>query len=205
MIRNSTVGYRAEGLALDLQALADGDQGAGDGGLVAAGEASAAMRGLAESASGVTGAIETLAAKSEKIGGIVTTITGLAEQTNLLALNAAIEAARAGEQGKGFAVVAEEVRKLAEESQVAAQTIGSLVHELRRTGGGIGVAAKVFRMVLQSAALGLGAYLVIRQEMSGGSMIAGSWRVPIRPGRWSACSSSPARTARSGSSSCACG
>ena len=68
-------------------------------GLVAAGEASAAMRGLAESASGVTGAIETLAAKSERIGGIVNTITGLAEQTNLLALNAAIEAARAGEQG----------------------------------------------------------------------------------------------------------
>ena len=40
-------------------------------GLVAAGEASAAMRGLAESATGVTGAIETLAAKSERIGGIV--------------------------------------------------------------------------------------------------------------------------------------
>ena len=39
---------------------------------------------------------------------------------------------------------------------------------------GIGVAAKVFRMVLQSSALGLGAYLVIYNEMSGGSMIAGS-------------------------------
>jgi ATP-binding cassette subfamily C protein PrsD len=39
---------------------------------------------------------------------------------------------------------------------------------------GIGVAAKVFRMVLQSSALGLGAYLVIHGEMSGGSMIAAS-------------------------------
>lgn len=40
--------------------------------------------------------------------------------------------------------------------------------------GRIGAAAKVFRMVLQSGALGLGAYLVIRNELSPGSMIAAS-------------------------------
>ena len=39
---------------------------------------------------------------------------------------------------------------------------------------GLGAVAKSFRMVLQSAALGLGAYLVIRGEMSGGAMIAAS-------------------------------
>ena len=75
------------------------------------------MHAVRESATEAAARSATLGAKSEQIGGIVDTITGLAEQTNLLALNAAIEAARAGEQGKGFAVVAEEVRKLAEESQ----------------------------------------------------------------------------------------
>ena len=39
---------------------------------------------------------------------------------------------------------------------------------------GIGAAARVFRMAFQSAVLGLGAYLVIQQQMSPGSMIAAS-------------------------------
>jgi methyl-accepting chemotaxis protein len=78
-----------------------------------------------------TEAIRELGAKSERIEGIVATITGIAEQTNLLALNAAIEAARAGEQGRGFAVVAEEVRKLAEESKNAAASIATLIAETR--------------------------------------------------------------------------
>jgi ATP-binding cassette subfamily C protein PrsD len=39
---------------------------------------------------------------------------------------------------------------------------------------GLGTFAKVFRMVLQSAVLGLGAFLAIRGEVSGGAMIAAS-------------------------------
>src|SRR6478609_7542486 len=40
--------------------------------------------------------------------------------------------------------------------------------------GGFGSASKVLRLLLQSVILGLGAYLVIRQELTAGAMIAAS-------------------------------
>ena len=81
------------------------------------------IKAIAEQVQSSAAIIDTLGKRSDEIGTIVETISGIAEQTNLLALNAAIEAARAGEAGKGFAVVAEEVRKLAEQSGIAAQDI----------------------------------------------------------------------------------
>jgi methyl-accepting chemotaxis protein len=121
-------------------------------GVEAAGEANEAMRSVRDSSDRVTTAITELAAKSEQIGAIVQTITGIAAQTNLLALNAAIEAARAGEQGRGFAVVAEEVRKLAEESEHAAQEISGLIDSIQtETGHSVTVVEEGAKRTIEGA------------------------------------------------------
>lgn len=75
----------------------------------------------------LTKSMENIEDASNQIANIIKTIEDIASETNLLSLNASIEAARAGDAGRGFAVVADEIRKLAEESSVAAQNTTKLI------------------------------------------------------------------------------
>jgi methyl-accepting chemotaxis protein len=78
------------------------------------------VRTIVEQAAGQVRELNTTAADINKF---VVSVGRIAEQTNLLSLNAAIEAARAGEAGRGFGVVASEVRKLADQTQAAADDV----------------------------------------------------------------------------------
>jgi len=84
-----------------------------------------------------TSTINTLGEASDRIGAVLEAIRKIAKQTRMLALNATIEAERAGVAGKGFAVVAGEVKRLADDTAAATETIENRIEEIR---GGTGQA-----------------------------------------------------------------
>jgi methyl-accepting chemotaxis protein len=90
------------------------------------------MLSIREQVQNIAATILELSDKTQRIGGIISTVNDFAEQSSLLALNASIEAARAGEHGKAFSVVATEVKKLAEQSQQATDKVRVILEEIQR-------------------------------------------------------------------------
>lgn len=76
--------------------------------------------------------VTVLGETAEGIGTVTQTISAISDQTNLLALNATIEAARAGEAGKGFAVVANEIKELAQQTNVATEEIKEKIENIQQ-------------------------------------------------------------------------
>jgi methyl-accepting chemotaxis protein len=68
--------------------------------------------------------------QTDQISGIAKLVSNFANETKMLAVNASIEAVRAGSQGKGFSLLAVEIRKLAQESKVSAESITALVNSI---------------------------------------------------------------------------
>jgi methyl-accepting chemotaxis protein len=114
----------------DIARKVDDAMNAGDAGMHAVQSVVEGIGRVAESSAASTSAVLELGNRTRQIQSFVSQIGSIADQTNLLALNAAIEAARAGDAGRGFAVVAEEVRKLAEDSNVAAKNIAELAAQI---------------------------------------------------------------------------
>jgi len=71
--------------------------------------------------------IESLAAATQRIDGVLTLIQAIAEQTNLSGAECDDRGRRAGEAGRGFAVVAHEVKALAGQTAKATAEIGQNV------------------------------------------------------------------------------
>jgi methyl-accepting chemotaxis protein len=92
-----------------------------------------AMHKMEEASCQVSARLYTIHEKTDNITQVITTITTVADQTNLLSLNAAIEAEKAGEYGRGFTVVAREVRRLADQTAVAALDIDGMITEMQHS------------------------------------------------------------------------
>ena len=112
-----------------------------------------AMQGLLDSSAAMTRSFETINQKTGNIDKVISTITKIANRTNLLSLNAAIEAEKAGRQAGGFSVVALEMRRLADQTAVAALDIERQIREMQQAiRGGVASVEAFARQTQDSSA-----------------------------------------------------
>ncbi len=86
---------------------------------------------LEQTVSQVATTMENLIQENEKIEGIIVSISDVAQSTKFLALNTSIEAQRIEGDNKAFNIIADEIMKLANESEIAAQSVSSILHKLK--------------------------------------------------------------------------
>ena len=110
------------------------------------------MQEVLKGTASVSTKLETMKKNAGVISSIVATITKVADQTNLLSLNAAIEAEKAGEYGLGFSVVANEIRRLADQTAVAALDIEDMVGEMEKSVSTGASEMEVFKGLVESTA-----------------------------------------------------
>ncbi|QJD29946.1 methyl-accepting chemotaxis protein [Methylococcus geothermalis] len=103
-------------------------------------ETEAAMHRMSNGMASVVERFAAIGEQAKSINRIMNAMTDIAVQTNLLSLNASIEAEKAGKQGAGFAVVAGEIRRLADQSAVAALDVERMVRDMQfAVAGGVEV------------------------------------------------------------------
>ncbi len=86
---------------------------------------------LIRASTAMTQTFNSINEKTGNIDKIITSITKVANRTNLLSLNAAIEAEREGDKAGGFSVVAVEMRRLADQTAVAALDIEKQIRDVQ--------------------------------------------------------------------------
>ncbi len=127
-----------------------------------------AMRGYVDEAKEMKGLMAKLLVQSKEIEQVLGMIRTMAAETKLVSLNATIEAARAGVAGRSFAVVAQEVQRLAEQSNNAANDIRKIVRDIQvQTLAATDMANSMADRIASSAALTATAETAFQALLSG--------------------------------------
>jgi len=77
--------------------------------------------------------MEEISENAHEITNISKIIENIALQTEILSINASIEASKAGSNGTGFSVVANEIKKLSNESSIAAKNSTEMIRNIHST------------------------------------------------------------------------